>query len=206
MTDVNYVPTSIDYTERDEDRLSWAPVLRDGMYKVVPIKATQCADEDTKNLGIHLTLAPLNAADQPQTTTVSKKVFIPLANPAVAGHTVVEFSEDPKKSIKKKFESFVKAVDPTAFKGLPQLRRDEDTGLWYNGAETMTREMWGLYNKQKNKIICAKAKEWYNNPQTLVGAVVYAFVARNESGQFANVVYLTDSPGDKPVITERFTG
>ncbi len=208
MTDVatNIVPSSVGYSDTDVERLSWTPVLRDGMFKVAVTKAFQGADEETKNLCLNLTFAPLDVTDTPQNTAVRKAIYIPLANPAVSGHTVVEFSDDPKKSIKKRFESFVKAIDPSAFKGLPQLRRDEETGTWYNGAEVMTKDMWAVYNKQKNKIICEKAKEWYNNTAALVGAVTYAFVARSETGQYANIVYLTENPGDKPVITDRFTG
>lgn len=196
-----FVPETVDYDETDNQRMSAMPMLKEGLFKTAITQAEHGADVETKNLYINVVLSPLNGADQPQQTpTARKRVELPLRNPAIAGHQVQNLD-----LVKKKFKRFVQAIDPQAFGSLPAPRKNESDGKYYDPeGQVMTKEKWDAYNKKVNDVLLGRAKAWYNTPTTLLGAVCYTFIKRND--QYANVFWMASEPGNYSVITEGFTG
>jgi hypothetical protein len=192
----NQIPDHIDYDESDKQRMSWQPTLKEGLFKTAVVDIARTVSNKTKNLQLRITFAPLNLRDEPQSPTVTYWVDLPIKNPLVSGH-----KPSPLDKVKKKFKKFVEAFDLTAMPKGP--RKENDKYVSVDG-QTMTKEMWDVHNDACNTVALTKAREWYNSPESLKGAVCYTFIKRNE--QYANIFYIASNPGDKPVITDDFEG
>jgi hypothetical protein len=216
MTEQNtntQIPETFDLNETTLKR-GPADQYATGVYKTVVKRAERklCPYNESKDMGIELTLAALDTDNNVQKATVRQWFGIPVPNPLVPGHKVStekrewQGNEMPsdRDSYLRKGRELVRAVrgDDT----LPRYPKkkegtdiyiDQDTGDALSPQERYARaDAIGL---QTVKVL----KEFYTNPEQLVDTVFFTGMKRK--GDWARVSYVShDAPAGKDVKYDHF--
>jgi hypothetical protein len=201
MTDVNKtnqeVPDFLDYNDVDFEDMGKRKIVAEGWVKCVVTGYQKRVTNAKKNLELMLFLAPLDANDKPIKTTIPFKLYPPVANKAVAGHTAPD-------TIRPCY-GFARSINPE----FPRYPKKDGTGTYTASDGTKLDKK--AYQLEQNRIDAEVRKasvKWWNDPEALKQEIVYVKVKHN-LGQDGNTYHeaqfvLGEPPTNETVLTENF--
>lgn len=209
------IPDTISYNETDLDRPreEYRETGTTMIFKGVIAKAEKTVSVNKKNpskssynFQLALVLRAVDSSDTVKGPELRYWVDIPVANPTKTGHK-------PFSSAKQRDMQFLRARELIrALEGseaLPQFpqKRDGQPGVYFDPAtgENLTKMQHAALVKTIDGKTVAKLVEWYNNPSTLQGGVLYFGTKKKEGSPYVNVHYVRNDAGAREVMTENFT-
>lgn len=197
--------TQILYSNADLERALTRKVLREGWYKAVVTNASEKQASSAKGtLFTELTLNLMDAQGSPTKFTVKHRLWMPFANPEVAGHTAPNTIGI--------CASYLQATSPKAYPQLPYKDgMGPDGRPQYFDPATGEHSSSEIYSRRQRELYAntlAEMNKRLFDPQRYFGDEAYILVnlvQGNGDSKFPNIKkFSAELPANAELITENF--
>jgi hypothetical protein len=213
MSDENkkVAPNSFDFNESDTKRSF--PQLAEDFYQGAIIKAERrvCPFNDSNDIGVEITVAPMDAGGTLQKVNARKWYGIPVSNPAVPGHKVSEERRQwdgkdigsDKDNYFRACREMIRAIEGDVLPAFAKKQQGGDTYFDPTTGEAMDKQAVRAREKKINMLTLQKVKDYYVAPEKLKDTILF-FRVKHKKG-FANISYLRHDAGDETPRTSDFS-